>query len=72
MSLGPLFETKQTQEQSALAILKTGRTLTPIEALNEFGCFRLSERIRRLKADGHDIRNIQHEKGTNYAVYKMF
>ena len=39
-----------------LAHLKTGATLTPIDALEKFGCFRLGARIWDLKKEGHDIR----------------
>lgn len=32
--------------------LQKGKTLTPIEALNKFGCFRLAARIADLRNDG--------------------
>lgn len=32
--------------------LQKGKTLTPIEALNKFGCFRLAARISDLRNDG--------------------
>ena len=44
-----------TQADQILAWLKSGKTLTPTEALNEFGCFRLGARIYDLKAQGHEI-----------------
>lgn len=40
---------KQSQSKLILAYLMTGETLTPIEALNMFGCFRLGARIYDLK-----------------------
>lgn len=46
---------KQSQSKLILAYLMTGETLTPIEALNMFGCFRLGARIYDLKAKGHNI-----------------
>lgn len=45
-----------SQEAKILAHLKSGRTLTPLEALRKFRCFRLSGRIYDLKQEGHDIR----------------
>ncbi len=43
------------QEQQILKALKTGRKITPLTALSEFGCFRLGARIYNLKRQGHDI-----------------
>ena len=45
----------ETQNQMILSHLKTGKSITPIEALNLYGCFRLSGRIYDLKKDGWDI-----------------
>lgn len=44
-----------TQAQQILAWLKSGKTLTPTEALDLFGCFRLGARIWDLKGEGHEI-----------------
>ena len=44
-----------TQTQRILIYLKTGKSLTPLEALNKFGCFRLAARIADLRRDGHTI-----------------
>lgn len=43
------------QADQILAHLKTGQTLTPIEALIEFRCFRLAARIFDLKEAGWPI-----------------
>ena len=48
-------EGRMTQEQMVLNHLKEGKSITPIDALNLYGCFRLSAVIFRLKEDGHDI-----------------
>lgn len=45
----------EAQNQMVLDYLKTGKILTPIEALDLFGCFRLSARIYELKSDGWPI-----------------
>lgn len=36
--------------------LEAGHSITPIDALNMFGCFRLGARIADLKKEGLDIR----------------
>ena len=41
-----------TQEANVLHTLKSGRTITPIEALNQFGCFRLAAIIHTLRKEG--------------------
>lgn len=35
--------------------LKTGRALTPVQALDMFGCFRLAARIKDLREAGYQI-----------------
>lgn len=46
---------RQTQKQEILRAFKNGRRLTPIDALNEFGCFRLAAVVFDLKQEGHEI-----------------
>ena len=43
------------QTEQILAHLKAGNSLTPIDALNLFGCFRLSARIKDLRDSGYEI-----------------
>lgn len=38
--------------------LESGATLTPLDALREFGCFRLAARIEELKHRRKDIETI--------------
>lgn len=45
----------ETQNLMVLAHLKTGRELTPIEALKKYGCFRLAARVYELKQAGWPI-----------------
>jgi hypothetical protein len=42
-----------TQAQEILKALQCGRRLTPLDALNDFGCFRLGARIHELKGMGY-------------------
>ena len=61
-----------TQKEMILEALKEGRALTSLEALKEFGCFRLTSRIWDLKQDGHeiDVRTIN-RNGKHYSEYKL-
>lgn len=45
----------ESQNQMILDYLKTGKILTPLEALDMFGCLRLSGRIYELKNQGWPI-----------------
>ena len=65
---------KQTTSQSVaiLNYLQTGGSLSPIEALNKFNCFRLAARIGDLRKEGHDIQTkTVKEDGKKYAVYSL-
>ena len=45
-------------------------SITPIEALNELGCFRLAARIEELRRAGHRIRTtIEKRRGKRWARY---
>jgi hypothetical protein len=43
------------QTDAILLHLQSGRTITPIDALSKYGCFRLGARIFDLKEAGHPI-----------------
>lgn len=45
-----------TQSEQILHHLKSGHSITPLEALAKFGCMRLGARVYDLKQQGHDIR----------------
>lgn len=44
-----------TQEAAILEYLKAGNSISPLEALSEFGCFRLASVIHALRQRGHSI-----------------
>lgn len=46
-----------SQSKAILNYLRKGKKITPLEALNRWGCFRLGARVYDLKQDGHDIRS---------------
>jgi len=61
-----------TQSQRILIYLKTGKSLTPLEALKKFGCFRLAARIADLRKDGHTIwTNYITKDNKTFAAYKF-
>ena len=45
-----------TQNQEILRYLRRGRSLTPLSALNLFGCLRLGARVHDLKRQGVKIK----------------
>lgn len=59
-----------SQTNLILEYLKRGNTLTPLEALDRFGCFRLSARIENCRKKGENIKTeIIEDKGKRYAKY---
>lgn len=61
-----------SQQAKILAALKAGRKLTPIDALREFGCFRLGGRICELRQAGHSIEtDMVEEDGKWFARYRL-
>ena len=61
-----------TQNQRILDYLKSGKTLTPLEALNKFGCLRLSARIFNLREQGNAIiTKNDTRKGKTFAEYSL-
>ena len=61
-----------TQNQRILDYLKSGKTLTPLVALEKFGCFRLSARTFNLREQGNAIitKNVT-RKGKTFAEYSL-
>ena len=52
--------------------LESGHELTPIEALEMFGCFRLAARINDLRARGLPIETLDREaNGKRFAAYRL-
>ena len=63
-----------TQTEAILSHLQSGKPITPIEALESFGCFRLGARIHDLKKDGYPIKAeivTDQRTGKHYARYSM-
>jgi len=61
-----------SQTSAILAHLQSGATLTPLEALDRFGCLRLSARVLDLRKLGHHIETRRIQRGRKYwAEYRM-
>ncbi|TCJ96173.1 helix-turn-helix protein [Volucribacter psittacicida] len=54
-NVNPNEKQSQSQNDRILAYLKKGGRITSLDALSQFGCLRLSARIKDLRDDGHQI-----------------
>lgn len=61
-----------SQSDAILEHLKAGNSITPVDALRDFGCFRLAARIDDLRQRGHDIETVTEKRnGKKYARYLL-
>jgi hypothetical protein len=62
-----------TQKDLILSYLQQGFTLTPLQALHQFGCFRLSAVIFNLRAEGYSIESklVRNSNNKKFAQYKL-
>jgi hypothetical protein len=62
-----------SQCSEILTHLQSGKTLTPVEALDLFGCFSLSQRVTELRRRGHSIVTsmIELKSGKRVARYHL-
>jgi hypothetical protein len=67
------FDHASDQTSRILNYLKAGNRITPIEALNLFGCFRLGSRIYDIKKLGHNIDRemVKLANGKRVARYRL-
>lgn len=67
---------QKSQNQAIREYLEAGHSITPLEALNKFNCFRLGARIADLKKLGLNIRNfpindpVTCKRYANYRIVK--
>ena len=63
----------QNQTQQILAALQAGEKLTPMDALNRFGCMRLGARIWDLRQEGYPIQSADYQtpSGKHVAQYSL-
>jgi len=64
---------KESQKTKILKHLEEGKPITPIDALDLYGCFRLSDVIFKLKQEGHDIQTnmVENQNGKKFASYTL-
>lgn len=62
-----------TSQADAIALyLDSGHELTPIQALEMFGCFRLAARIKDLRVRGLPIETLERTSGDKrFAAYRL-
>ena len=61
-----------TQNEQLRAALLAGRSLTPLDALRDFGCFRLAARVADLRREGLPIECASETKnGKRFARYYL-
>ena len=62
-----------TQNQQILSHLKTGKDITPLQALGLYGVYRLAARINDLRKQNVPIETVIRTdgQGRTYASYKM-
>ena len=62
-----------TQKARILSALKSGKKLTKMEMLREFGCWNSGNIIYQLRLDGHEVVTdmIEAESGKKVARYRL-
>ena len=61
-----------SQEKDILGHLQRHGSISPLEALEQFGCFRLAARIADLRAKKHNIETyVGKENGKKFAIYRL-
>jgi len=61
-----------TQVENIRLHLENGKSITPIEALNDYGCFRLASVICNLRKSGMNIETVNVTKGrSTFAKYQV-
>lgn len=61
---------KPSTTERIARLLERGRSITPIQALEQFQCFRLSARINDLRNAGYNIKTLPHKTATGKTVAK--
>tara|TARA_R110000822_G_scaffold225057_1_gene357899 strand:- start:330 stop:557 length:228 start_codon:yes stop_codon:yes gene_type:complete len=64
---------RKTQKDKIEEYLKSGKSITPIDALEMFGCFRLGAHIFTLRGEGLKIRTdfVTNRYNTKFAKYTL-
>lgn len=71
-NINPNQKESASQCRMILEALQRGETITPLDALRRFGCFRLGARIYDLKDKGYEIEAAWGGDGRKkYRTYRM-
>lgn len=73
-NINPNEESCSSQKARILEHMMMGHSITPLEALNSFGCLRLGARIADIKAEGYLVHTemIKDPRtGKRYAQYSL-
>ena len=63
---------KMSQTQLILKHLESGRSITPLEALQSYGCMRLGARVWELEKQGYKIKHeMVHNNGKHFSKYSL-
>lgn len=65
------FDEKKTHIENCLSFLERYGSISPLEALYGFGCYRLSDVIFKLRRAGYDIETEMSEGAKKYAIYTL-
>ncbi len=62
-----------SQMDNILAHLMEGHSITPLDALEQYGCFRLAAVIHNLRGQGYKIstKKVSNRRGKTFASYKL-
>jgi len=67
-----MSERKDTQKAQIRAHFINGGSLTPLDALHNYGCFRLASVVHTLRQEGYAINTeIVNSGGKRYAKYSL-
>jgi hypothetical protein len=61
---------KKSHKKSVLEWFETHETITPLEAWQNFGCYRLAAVIARMREEGYIIETLIYD-GEKHAHYKL-
>lgn len=64
-------EKKMTQKDACLDYLERYGSITPLEALTAFNCFRLAAVIFKLRKDGYAIAMEMNKNGKPFGIYSL-
>ena len=60
-----------SQKNNILKHLQKFDSISPMEALQKYGCFRLSERIRECEREGYLIEHDRNIGKKRYSIYRL-